>query len=50
MSEKEPASKQVKVSKLSKKSQAKLEEIKQKQGFKTSEEAIAYLTGFLQNK
>ena len=39
--------KRVKSSDLSKKSQAKLEEIKQKQGFKTTDEAIDYLTGFL---
>ncbi|MBL3531299.1 hypothetical protein JMJ99_07945 [Companilactobacillus zhachilii] len=47
MTDKEKDSKHVKASDLSKKSQEKLEEIKKKQGFKTTDEAIDYLTGFL---
>ncbi|MGQ2374989.1 hypothetical protein [Companilactobacillus zhachilii] len=46
MTDKEKDSKRVKTSDLSKKSQEKLEEIKKKQGFKTTDEAIDYLTGF----
>ena len=40
--------KHVKSSDLSKKSQAKLEEIKKAHGFKTTDEAIDYLTRFLE--
>ena len=50
MTDKEKSSKQIKVSNLSKKSQAKLEEIKKKQGLKTDEEAIEYLTSFFAKK
>ncbi|WP_153385970.1 hypothetical protein [Companilactobacillus halodurans] len=35
---------------LSKKSQQKLEEVKEQQGFKTKEETIEYLRGFCQQK
>lgn len=42
--------KEINSSNLSKKSQKKLEEIKQQQGFKTTEETIKYLTEFFKEK
>lgn len=42
--------KPIKSADLSKKSQLKLEEIRKKQGFKTIDETIKYLTGFFEKK
>ncbi|APU70906.1 hypothetical protein LCR01_09500 [Companilactobacillus crustorum] len=50
MTDKTSKSEKIDVSTLSKKSQAKLEEIRQKQGLKTIEEAADYLTGFFKQK
>jgi len=50
MNNKKELSKQAKIKLLSQKSQAKLEEIRQKQNFATIEEAYDYLMSFTQQK
>ncbi|KRO00795.1 hypothetical protein [Companilactobacillus kimchiensis] len=50
MKDKKELSKQDRIKQLSKKSQLKLEEIRQQQNFKTIEEAYDYLMKFTQQK